>query len=319
MKPPTDLPGTAEPVLAGRPAGPAADIEARRAQLARLKGIGLMCLALACFSVLDGAAKWLVRDMPALQVAFVRYTVALALIAAFLNPWTQADAWTTRRPFLQFVRGLLLFGSTIFNFIAVRTLQLADTMAIAFATPFLIALLSGPLLGERIGWKNWVAILIGFAGVLVITRPGTGGFQTAMLWSFGSVACYAAYGIATRTLSGIDSTASMLVISAAIPVGMLAPVMPAVWVWPPTTLDWALMLLLGLAGAVGHFFLIRAYTHAPAPVVAPFIYTQIVWAVLIGYLVFGDLPGLNTIVGASIVIGSGLYLIWRETGPSAGR
>jgi drug/metabolite transporter (DMT)-like permease len=208
---------------------------------------------------------------------------------------------------------MFLFASTIFNFLAIRKLQLAEAMSIAFATPFLIAVLSGPILGEWIGVRRWIAILVGFSGVVVVTRPGMAGFDPAIFWAFGSVLCYAGYSITTRILTGVDSTASMLVISAAIPVLMLSPLMPVIWVTPSGGLAWGLMGLMGLMGAVGHFFLIRAYAHAPAPVVAPFIYTQIIWATAIGYVAFGDTPGLNTVVGAGIVIASGLYLIYRET------
>lgn len=306
MPPPELAPGLAA-------AETAAASDQRRDHLRRLQGIGLMCLAIFCFAILDTSAKWLGRDYHPLQTTFARYFVALVLIVAFLNPWTQKGAWTTRRPWLQTLRGFLLFGSTIFNFMAIRELQLAETMSIAFATPFLIALLSGPVLGEWIGIRRWIAILIGFGGVLVITQPGMAGFKPAMLWSFASVFCYATYAITTRILSGVDSTASMLVISAAIPVLLLGPVMPGVWQTPPDWLGWALMLTVGASGAIGHFFLIRAYTIAPAPVVAPFIYTQIVYAAVLGWFVFGDIPGLNTVVGGLIVIASGLYLIWRET------
>jgi drug/metabolite transporter (DMT)-like permease len=292
----------------------AAAAAARRDRAKRLKGIGFMCLALVLFSMLDGTAKWLGRDLPALQITFARYSVAFVLIILFLNPLTVERAWSTKRPWLQGLRGLALFGSTVFNFMAIRTLQLSEAVSIIFATPFVIAALSGPILGERTDWRRWVAIVIGFSGVLVVTRPGAQGFNPGVFWGIAGVFCYANYAIATRVLTRTDTTASMLVISALIPTVVLAPVMPAIWVWPADAIGWILMPVLGLTGAVGHFFLIRAYSNAPAPVVSPFIYTQIVWATVIGYAVFGDLPGLNTIAGAGIVIGSGLYLIWRETG-----
>lgn len=279
----------------------------------RLRGILLMSLAVACFAVLDGCAKWLGRDLPPVQVTFARYAVAFVIITAVLNPITNPRAWSTRRPVMQIVRGLALFGSTLFNFKAIQTLQLAETITIGFATPFLIALLAGPMLGERIDRTRWIAILVGFSGVLIVTRPGADGFAPGVLWSIGSVACYAFYSIATRVLSKVDSSASMLVISALIPTAILAPVMPGVWISPASWHGWALMGVLGLSGAIGHFFLIRAYTNAPAPVVAPFIYTQIIWTTLVGYLVFGDLPGFYTILGACVVVGSGLFLLLRET------
>ncbi len=284
------------------------DEERRR----RLRGIALICVALLCFSGLDTTAKWLGQSLPALQVTYMRYFGALVIAAVVLNPRSSPGAWHTNRPWFQAFRGLTLFGSTFLNFMALKGLQLADTMAIAFATPFLVAIAAGPLLGEWIGPRRWAAILVGFLGVLVVTRPFSAGFNPAMFWSFAAVICYAAYAITTRMLAGIDSPASMLLIPATIPAIGLLPLMPFVWVWPSDGFTWLLLASLGIYGVVGHYALIRAYEFAPAPVVAPFTYTQIVWMVMLGYLVFGDVPGVYTLVGSGIVIASGLYLLFRE-------
>ncbi|WP_407049682.1 DMT family transporter [Methyloraptor flagellatus] len=286
--------------------------ERPRARNLRLEGIGLICLALFLFSLLDTSAKWLTRhDLPPIQVTFVRYGMAFLVAGLVFNPVRAPHAWRMSRPWLQVFRAAVLFGSTIFNFLALRKLQLAETMSITFATPFLIALVAGRLLGETVGLKRWAAIVVGFLGVLVVTRPG-GGFDPAMLWTFAAVLCYAAYAITTRMLSGVDSSASMLIFSALMPVVAMAPFLPGFWVWPSSGFAWAVLLDTGVLGAVGHFFLIMAYARAPASVIAPFTYTQIVWMVLFGYLVFGDVPGLATLAGASIVIASGLYLLYCE-------
>lgn len=278
----------------------------------RLKGIGFFCLALVAFTVLDTSAKWLTRDLPALQVTYVRYLMAFLLAALVFNPFRAPEAWRTRRPLIQIIRGLGLFGSTFCNFMALKTLQLAETMSLIFATPFVIALLAGPILGEWIGPRRWVAVLVGFLGVLVVTQPGFATFNPGVIYSLCGVLCYAVYAILTRFLTGIDSAASMLVISAAIPAVLLAPAMPALWVMPTTTWMWSVLLFTGVLGAGGHFLVIKAYGLAPAPVIAPFMYTQILWMVASGYLVFGDVPGLATFIGASIVVASGLYLLYRE-------
>ncbi len=275
-------------------------------------GIGYICLALLLFAFLDTTAKWLGRSLPAFQITYLRYLGALAIAAFLFNPLTTRDAWTTRRPLLQAVRGLILFGSTLFNFIAVRHLQLSETMAIAFAAPLLVAALSGPMLGEWIGPKRWAAILVGFSGVLVVTRPGMAAFDPNALWCLAAAVCYAFYAITTRRLTGIDSPASMLIISALVPVVLMTPVMPFVWVAPPTAFHWLLIATLGVYGAVGHFFLIRAYANAPAPIAAPFTYTQLVWMIALGWLVFGDVPGANVMIGAGIVAASGIYLILSD-------
>lgn len=279
----------------------------------RLGAIGLICLAMLLFAFLDLIAKWLGRELPPLQVTYARYVFALVLSLAVLNPWTVERAWVTRRPWLQILRGLFLFGSTYFNFVALKSLQLAETAAIAFAGPFLIAALSGPVLGEWIGPRRWAAIVVGFCGVLIVIQPGFDRFHPAMIWSVGSVCCYAGYSITTRKLTGIDSASSMLIIASAVPTALLTPIMPFVWVAPASWTTWVLMAVLGLLGAGGHFMVIRAFSAAPAPILAPFSYTQILWMITLGWAVFGDLPGLHTITGAAIVIASGLYLIYRET------
>ena len=200
----------------------------------------------------------------------------------------------------------------MFNFLAFRYLQLDEAMAILFSTPFLIAIFAGPLLGEWVGWRRWTAIMVGFSGVLLVVRPGAGGMQWAALLSFGSAICYAFYNITTRMLSRTDSSETTLFYANLFGCLVMAPVLPFVWVTPPTWLDVVLMLATGIFGAGGHFLLILAHRRAPASVLSPFIYTQIVWASMFGYLVFGNVPSHWTVAGAVVVIGSGLYLFNRE-------
>jgi len=289
---------------------PQAETERRN----RTIGIALMCTALACLSCLDCSAKWLGQhQLPAIEVVFARYLVAFALTALLLNPRKMTQAWATPKLWLQTLRSIALLGSTICMVIAFRTMQLADIMAINFSLPLVIVLLAGPVLGERIGLKQWLAIAVGFIGVLVVTRPGSGPFNPAIAWCLGSVACNVFYQLATRKLSGIATMASMMLISTGFATVMIAPLLPSVWVSPQSTLEWVVLLFPGTFGALGHYLLTRAYTLAPAPVIAPFSYTQIAWSSTLGLVVFGDMPGLYTIVGASIVILSGLYLIYLET------
>ncbi len=278
----------------------------------RLVGIGLMCLTLVCFTGIDTSAKWLGQTLPPLEVSFFRYLVAFVVASALFDPWRCPQAWRTKRPLLQVARGLCLLGSTVFNFIALGHLQLAETMTIAFSAPFLIAVLSGLFLGERIEPARWAAIVVGFAGVLLVARPSTAGFDPMMLVAFVNVLCYAVYALITRHLSGVDSAQSMLVLSAAVAVVALAPTLLGDWVTPQGLGTWALLVLMGLFGALGHFLLILAFARAPASVVAPFTYTQIVWMMLSGWLFFGDVPGASTLAGGAIVIASGLWLLWQE-------
>jgi drug/metabolite transporter (DMT)-like permease len=278
----------------------------------RLVGIGLMCATTLVFSCLDATAKYLGTQMPTLQVVGVRCVTAFVIALLFSNPFTRPDLLRTGRPMLQFWRSSMLLGSTMFNFMAFRFLQLDEAMAILFSTPFLIAILAGPMLGEWVGWRRWTAILVGFSGVLLVVRPGVGGFQWAALLSFGSAVCYAFYNILTRMLSRVDSSETTLFYANLFGCVVMAPVLPFVWTTPPTWLDVALMPALGVLGAGGHFLLILAHRRAPASVLSPFIYTQIVWASMFGYLVFGNVPSRWTIAGAGIVIASGLDLLYRE-------
>lgn len=279
----------------------------------RIRGIGFMCLSLVCFTGIDSSAKWLARDLPVMEISFFRYLIAFVAAAILFNPVRVPRAWRTRRPGVQFVRGLLLLGSTVFNFFAVRHLQLAETMAISFSAPLMIAMMAGPLLGERVGRERWLAILVGFVGVLVVARPSAAGIDPAMGLAFLNAACYAVYAILTRRLAGVDTAESMLLISAAIPVVVLALPMASEFVMPAGFTTWAVMLLMGLCGALGHFLVILAYGRAPAAVVAPFAYAQILWMIASGWLVFGDVPNGATLAGAAVVIASGLYLLHRET------
>jgi drug/metabolite transporter (DMT)-like permease len=278
----------------------------------RLTGIGLMCATVIVFACLDATAKYLGAQMPTLQVVGVRCVTAFLIAFLFSNPFNRPGLLRTGRPMLQFWRSLMLLGSTMFNFMAFRFLQLDEAMAILFSTPFLIAILAGPMLGEWVGWRRWTAILVGFSGVLLVVRPGVGGFQWAALLSFGSAVCYAFYNILTRMLSRLDSSETTLFYANLFGCVVMAPVLPFVWTTPPTWLDVALMPALGVLGAGGHFLLILAHRRAPASVLSPFIYTQIVWASTFGFLVFANVPNRWTVAGAGIVIASGLYLLYRE-------
>jgi drug/metabolite transporter (DMT)-like permease len=279
---------------------------------ARVAGIALMCAALFCFALLDTIAKWLTGHMPILQVVWARYASHFVIGFLFINPWTVKGLFETRRPWLQLGRSALLFLSTAINFIALNFLQLDETTAIMFTTPFFIALFAGPILGEWIGWRRWIAILVGFAGALVVIRPGSGALHPTAFLSLAGACCYALYNISTRALAPYDSTQTTLTYSAL--VGVLVATLPLPWVWqtPTEPLVISGMVAVGFFGLIGHTFLIMAHRFAPAGVLAPFIYFQIVWVSLTSFAVFGHLPTTWTVAGALIVIASGLYLLYRE-------
>lgn len=278
----------------------------------RFIGIGLISVTFLCFSLLDGGAKWLVRTLPVVEVVWLRFLMQVLLGGALLVPRHGMELLRTRRPRLQLLRAALLAAMTAMNFWALQYLQLAETASIMFLTPILIALLAAPLLGEKLDRARWMAIVVGFAGVLVVVRPGTQGFHPALLIALGNALLYALFNLMTRRLAAYDSPVATQFLSALGATLALTPFALAAWQTPATALEWGVACLMGLFGGLGHYGLALAYRYAPASVLAPFLYQQIVWMVLLGYLVFGDVPDAAVAVGAAIVIASGLYLLWRE-------
>jgi drug/metabolite transporter (DMT)-like permease len=247
-----------------------------------------------------------------MEVVFLRYAGAMVIAFLALRPWRQRTLYLTRRPFLQLSRSLFLVLSTVFNFQALRYLQLAETTTISFAGAFLVAALAGPMLGEWIGPRRWAAIAVGFVGVIVVTRPGPEGVQPAVLLALGTMICNSFYVILTRELAPTDSAEGLLLFPAIAATLALAPVALPEAVWPPSILIGVLIFATGFLGAVGHWFLIVAHRQAPAASLAPFVYFQLIWMIGLGYLVFGDLPHRFTLIGATIIIASGLYILYRQ-------
>jgi drug/metabolite transporter (DMT)-like permease len=279
----------------------------------RLTGIALMCCAVASFSCLDTTGKYLNYHMDTIQVVWARYFFAFVLTIIPVNPLTRPGLTRTKRPYLQIGRSALLLFSTMLNLFALRWLQLDEALAILFSTPFMVAALCVPLLGETVGWRRWSAIIVGFFGVLVVARPGMGGMHPAALLSLGGSVCYAFYVISTRLLARTDSSDTTQFYTSLVGAAAMTLIVPFVWKTPDSMFIAGLMLLIGALGGGGHYILIRAHRLAPASTLAPFIYTQMLWTTTLGFLVFGDLPHRWTIVGGLIVISSGLYLLHRET------
>lgn len=275
-------------------------------------GIALMCCAVALFACLDTTAKYLNLHMAALQIVWARYTSAFVLTLIVSNPVTKPGLLRAGSLRLQLTRALLLVASTALNFLALRYMQLADVLSIIFTFPFIVAIVSGPMLGEWIGWRRWCAIMFGFGGVLLITRPGSGSMQPAALFSLAATTCYGFYAVITRICSRTDSNQTSLLYGNMIGALVMLPVLPFVWQAPPSWGIAGLMLATGVFGSLGHFCLISGHKLAPASVLSPFIYTQLIWVTILGYLVFHALPTAWTLGGAAMVVSSGLYLLYRE-------
>ena len=271
-----------------------------------------MCAGVVCFALCDTSAKWLNGTLDPMMTAWARYAFNVLVVSAFLNPITAPGITRSNRRGLQILRSAILVGCTVLNFFALQHLQLTTSMAIQFAMPLLVALLAGPFLGEWAGPRRLLVIAIGFLGVLVVVRPFSGALHPAAFLTVGSTILYAFYALITRTLAAHDSTGTTVFYSGLVGVMIMTPILPFVWSNPPSALHWALMVGIGIFAAAGHWLLVLAHARAPAPVLSPFIYTQLLWMGILGYLVFGDVPDGWTLVGAAIVIGSGLYLLWWE-------
>ena len=278
----------------------------------RLVGIGLISATYLLFTLLDGSAKWLVQSVPVLIVVWLRFLTHTLIASALLFPMRGLALVRTQHLRWHLARGLMFVAMTGMNFWALQFLQLTVTASIFFMVPILVALLSAPLLGEKLDAKRWGAILIGFAGVLVIVRPGSEAFHPAMLLSLANAVLYAFFNMMTRKLAAYDPPETIQFLPAVVASVVLAPFALAAWESPHGWFEWLLLCLMGVFGGTGHYLLAMAHRYAPASTLAPFLYQQILYMALFGYLVFGSVPDAAVWIGAAIVIASGLYLFSRE-------
>lgn len=274
-------------------------------------GILLMLAAVALFAVQDTIAKHLSGAYPAVEIAWARYILSLVCILLCL-PWLGVrEAVVSRKPALQVARGVLLYGATLLFVVAVSYLPLATATAIGFVSPLFLTALSIPLLGERVGPRRWAAIAIGFLGVLIVIRPGFEEFYWALLLPVPMALSNAFYQAVTRMIRGADRPITSLIYPTVVASVLGFLPVPFVWV-TPTAGDALLMGLMGLVASFSHLCLIRAFAIAPATTLAPFAYTQLVWVALFGYVFFADIPDLPTLIGAAVIVASGLYVFYRE-------
>jgi drug/metabolite transporter (DMT)-like permease len=280
----------------------------------RVKSIGLMVLATLCFAVLDTTGKYLIvkEGVPVAEVSWLRFVGHVVFNGAVLWPLALKPSLRSAKPTIQILRSVLMVATTGLNFLALRYLQLDQTVTIFFLTPLLVAALAGPLLNEWAGWHRMLAIAVGFIGVLLVVHPGIGTVHWAMLLGLGATFGYALYNIATRYLASFDPASVTQTYTPLAGVILLAPLALAAWHWPDDNFELILLASLGFWGGLGHWLLILAHRAAPAPVLAPFIYVGLIWMSAFGFLVFRDVPTLWTLSGAAVVILSGLYLLARE-------
>ncbi len=277
-----------------------------------LRGTLLVVVAVGIFALMDTIAKYLARSYPVPGVVWARYAANLLILLGFLAARGELKRLRTSRPALQVMRGLLLAGATLLYFTSLTVLPMAEAAAIGFVMPLFLALLAVPMLGERIGAARLAAVLVGLAGALVIVRPGAAVFTPYALLPIGMALCNALYQILTRKVAGIEHPLTSLVWGALIGAVLFSFVLPFAWVTPTDPWHWALLGIIGLLASVGHFTLIRAYDYASATGLAPFFYTQLVWVMLLGWLVFGDFPDGWSLLGMAIVVASGIFLVGHQ-------
>ncbi len=286
---------------------------------AHVDGILLMTAGMLVIPGIDAIAKFLSDDVAAGQVAWGRFLVqSLILLPFVLLRKRAADAF--RRPFVHFARGFLIAMATLMFFASLKYLPMADAIAIFFVEPFILTLISAVFLGETIGWRRIGAILVGFIGALMIIRPSYAIFGLPALLPIGAACCFAIYLALTRSLAqGADPVimqltaglSGLLVMSVALVAGgsMDIAVVTPVWLSPD---HWTLLILLGLIGTIAHLLVVNGFKRAPASLLAPFQYLEIISATLLGFFIFGDFPDPLTWVGIAIIVGSGLYVLHRE-------
>ncbi len=275
-----------------------------------LKGILLMNLAMVLLAGMDGISKTLAPDYAVPQILCVRFLIFCLFALAIARPRSLRAAFRSNHPYLQIARSLIITIEVGIFILAFRYLPLADAHAIAGIAPLLVTALAVPFLGEKVGRRRWTAIAIGFVGLLVIVRPGIGIFDPAALIPLGGAGLWAVYQILVRKVAD-DSAATSLLYMAVIGAVVMSALAPFFWRAPDTT-GWILLLALGVVGSLGHYILILAFRATTASTLQPFHYVVLIWATMIGYLVFGDLPDMWTVLGAVIIAASGMYAFYRE-------
>jgi drug/metabolite transporter (DMT)-like permease len=272
----------------------------------------LMCAGVAMFPFMNAAVKLLTADYPVMQIVWARFTGHLIVMLIVFLPRYGRRLLATRRPVVQIGRSLLMLVSNLVFVLAIGRVPLATASAIGFTSPLLVTALSVPLLHESVGWRRWSAVLGGFAGALLIIRPGSGLHDPAILLLLVSSGAYALYLIATRWVGSYDDAATGIVFTALLGSLVMSAVLPLVFVWPYRVLDLVLFGGLGLFGGFGHYLVIKAFQSGPAAVIAPLGYVELIGTATLGYLIFANFPDAWTWAGAAIIIGSGVYIAFRE-------
>ena len=275
------------------------------------RGIAMILASTVFLGVSDVTAKYLSATLPSIEITWIRFMVFALIMTPGMVPGSPLFALASDRPRFQLLRGVALLGSSLLFITGLRYLPIAEASATGFVSPLFVTALSIIFLGERVGMRRWIATAVGLFGVVVILRPGTGAFHAAAFFPIVSALSWASTLIMTRMMSGRDPAITTMTYSSMVGVTILTLLVPFVWV-APTWHDLLLGLLIGVASTLGQWIVVLAFRYADASVLAPFQYTQLLWVSILGFLVFGELPDIWTVVGAAFIVASGLYTAHRE-------
>ncbi|MDR1709350.1 MAG: DMT family transporter [Candidatus Accumulibacter sp.] len=274
----------------------------------RGQGIALVLVTMLLFVIHDALSKFLTRYYPVFELLWIRYLIHVGFMLAVFAPRMKMNLVRTHRPALQIVRAVFLLASNVLFMLGLRHLQLADATAINFVTPLLLVAFSAPLLGEKVEARNWAAVIVGFCGVLVIVRPGGNLLQLAVLYPLASACSSSLYQIITRKFRGGENPITTHFIT-----GLTGITITGLACWQvdwvaPTLWHGFLIFWLGLVVSVAHYLLIEALQRIGPAIAAPFTYTQFLWAMLFGLVIFGDIPDAGSLIGCAIIAASGIYI-----------
>ncbi len=276
-----------------------------------MKAITFNLLAWVMLPIMDGFAKYLSSDLPVLQITWARYFFTVAFTLPIMFFFFKKNLVWTDKPKLQLIRGLILLTANVCFFYSISIISLAKALTLAFIAPLIVTAFSPIFLGEKVGFRRWSAVIIGFIGSMVVIRPGFVEINLASLAALGTGVMYGFYLIITRKLSSSDNPLLTLLLTGVVGAIIISFVMPFVWI-KPTLNQWSMMAAIGIFACVGHLFIILSLKYADASKLAPFSYFEIVTNILIGYYFFSDFPDKWTFLGLFIIILSGIYISRRE-------
>jgi len=276
-----------------------------------MKAITFNLLAWVMLPIMDGFAKYLSSDLPVLQITWARYFFTVAFTLPIMFFFFKKNLVWTDKPKLQLIRGLILLTANVCFFYSISIISLAKALTLAFIAPLIVTAFSPIFLGEKVGFRRWSAVIIGFIGSMVVIRPGFVEINLASLAALGTGVMYGFYLIITRKLSSSDNPLLTLLLTGVVGAIIISFVMPFVWV-KPTLNQWSMMAAIGIFACIGHLFIILSLKYADASKLAPFSYFEIVTNIIIGYYFFSDFPDKWTFLGLFIIILSGIYISRRE-------